>query len=687
MADFSSILPHVPPPSSGRNASSVGSETSGIFLAPPRRSKTVSPSPPSDRQASPSGENGNTADSSTPRAMSLNLKLYLPGAFPPEVQEDHQDDQRDGLKSPAAPAQLTPRSGSCRSFNSIVAVDLETGAKRPSKSSKNSVNAPSAGCAASHEPQRGTSKQSVLITSHQEKISTRCSAFTVAKIALNQTTKSFERLGFVEAIEPAMQLYLEDCCVDGPSALKRAARTTAVLLGLLMLLPLFSFATLMMPFPAPHEGFLSNWAFNFLAHPVLNYVPARAQMQMISRIVEPSERPRIRWIVLWVPLVDPIVCLTIHSVASLFGVYPLPYAVLTGCIPGILAALVVARLVVPNDLLTADVLAFMKFNLLSWLVWAIEFAVLMVWLLAFPLLSPLGQALFSFAVTGMMTGVGWAMEMIGLRMGLPKYFCTELKIPVLFISFLFTAALLSSSKTIWVFILMLTQDAGKALAILMKIWFFLSKIFARERNNVEESEETVGKALSKISKTAKYCQQCLDFIPDMSTVQEMYRSALETLERLRLILEEFKWHTRESLQHATIKVSDARLLDNFARFLVLFTMLEICEVLVPLIYIIVSSLLHAPGLGHNRQYFYIFKDMQLEDALLGNLIAFLIEASIFTVTHLVFLRAIGFNLLNFAGRLVLRMDFWYWTFALGACCVAWSTVLIAHTGHDLESRR
>ena len=30
-------------------------------------------------------------------------------------------------------------------------------------------------------------------------------------------------------------------------------------------------------------------AFNFLAHPVLNYVPARAQLELLSRIIEPSE--------------------------------------------------------------------------------------------------------------------------------------------------------------------------------------------------------------------------------------------------------------------------------------------------------------------------------------------------------------------------------------------------------------
>lgn len=42
-------------------------------------------------------------------------------------------------------------------------------------------------------------------------------------------------------------------------------------------------------------------------------------------------------------------------------------------------------------------------------------------------------------------------------------------------------------------------------------------------------------------------------------------------------------------------------------------------------------------------------------------------------------RSLGFNLLHFAD-IVLKSEFWYWTFALGTCCVAWTTVLIAHTG-------
>ena len=36
-----------------------------------------------------------------------------------------------------------------------------------------------------------------------------------------------------------------------------------------------------------------------------------------------------------------------------------------------------------------------------------------------------------------------------------------------------------------------------------------------------------------------------------------------------------------------------------------------------------------------------------------------------------------------AAGVVLRMDFLYWCFALGTCCVAWATVLIDHSAANL----
>jgi len=520
---------------------------------------------------------------------------------------------------------------------------------------------------------------------HHNRQSVRSSTFKVAKTAMDASTKSFEKVRFGDAVEPALQLYFEDCCADGLLPWMRIGKTLIVGLGLLVLLPALSFATLLMPLPAPSAGFWANWAFNFLAHPILNYVPARAQLELLSRIIEPSERHRVRWIVLWVPLVDPLVCLLIHGIGSIFGLYPFPYAIITSCIPAAVAALVVAGFFVPKDLMTPDVRGFVKFNLLSWLFWALQFLVLMLWLLCFPLLSPTAQLLCSFAVTGMLATVGWFLEKIGGWMGLPRYYTTELKVLILFVAFLFTAALLSSSKTALVFMLMVCQDAGKAMGVLMKMWLYLTKSFANDWTEDaavhESSIVTVEEhGICPLLRPSKLCQSCCQM---KSFMLEMWSHAREMGARLKDIFEEIQFQTRDSLQELDIKAADARLLDHFARFIVLFTMVEICEVLVPLIYMIVASLLHSDALGHNLSYFYVFKDMRLHQALVSNSIAFLIEAVVLLVVHVGLLRTVGFNIFNFAG-IILKMDFWYWSFALGACCVAWATVLLAHTGHDLD---
>ncbi|CAE7536477.1 unnamed protein product [Symbiodinium necroappetens] len=319
---------------------------------------------------------------------------------------------------------------------------------------------------------------------------------------------SFDRVKFAEAVEPATQLYLLDCCVDGSPALVRAGKTGCVLVGLLFLLPLLSFVPTLIPFPEPSDGFLSNWAYNFVAHPLLNYVLARATMELLARAVESKERPRLRWMLHLVPLVDPILCLSIHSVASFLGVFPLPYSAFTSCLPGVLGVLLVARVLMPEDLLTEDVLRFMKFIVFIWLVWAVQFLVLMIWLLTFPLLPDVQQALSSFVVTGMLIFFGWAMELVGAWQGVPKYHVTELKPMMYFISFLFTAALYSSAKAWWIFALMAAQEAGKALAILAKIVLFLTGYSTEDMDDyAEESSSRFSRVPSQTWK-CKLCKRC-----------------------------------------------------------------------------------------------------------------------------------------------------------------------------------
>ena len=105
--------------------------------------------------------------------------------------------------------------------------------------------------------------------------------------------------------------------------------------------PALSFAIFVIPFPAPHEGFARNWvpcseeiiavvkhmqlyqmillsprekppnlglnsesgkwppaefrrkAFNLVAHPIINYIPARAQLELLARVIDPSETGRL----------------------------------------------------------------------------------------------------------------------------------------------------------------------------------------------------------------------------------------------------------------------------------------------------------------------------------------------------------------------------------------------------------
>ena len=79
----------------------------------------------------------------------------------------------------------------------------------------------------------------------------------------------------------------------------------------------------------------------------------------------------------------------------------------------------VAKQLVPKDLLTPDILRFMKFVLLIWIVWSVQFIVLMGYLMVFPLLSATHQVLLSALVAGMLSGFGFAMEMVAVWMGLP----------------------------------------------------------------------------------------------------------------------------------------------------------------------------------------------------------------------------------------------------------------------------
>ena len=62
--------------------------------------------------------------------------------------------------------------------------------------------------------------------------------------------------------------------------------------------------------------------------------------------------------------------------------------------------------------------------------------------------------------------------------------------------------------------------------------------------------------------------------------------------------------------------------------MMVFALVEVCEVLVPVIYLIVLTLLNRPAVHPNREYFIIFSDGNYADAVFSNALAFLIEGAV-----------------------------------------------------------
>ena len=112
----------------------------------------------------------------------------------------------------------------------------------------------------------------------------------------------------IAEVEPSMQVYLEEHCADGPSTMGRQVILWKTLGSFLFLMPTLSFGVMLLPFAPVEAGFHQNWVFNYLAHPILNYITARAYLELgLRRPLEPSEKHRVNWIVRCFPLVDTVV--------------------------------------------------------------------------------------------------------------------------------------------------------------------------------------------------------------------------------------------------------------------------------------------------------------------------------------------------------------------------------------------
>ncbi|CAK9101049.1 unnamed protein product [Durusdinium trenchii] len=381
------------------------------------------------------------------------------------------------------------------------------------------------------------------------------SSYTVSQTLQTKTGL----VNVLEAVEPSMQVYLEEHCADGPSTMGRQVILWKTLGSFLFLMPTLSFGVMLLPFAPVEAGFHQNWVFNYLAHPILNYITARAYLELgLRRPLEPSEKHRVNWIVRCFPLVDTVVCLSAHYIAHMFGMYPLPFIVSTVCLPSMWISMMLASYFVPRELMTPTVRIYMRFASFELLFWGVQFVILMLWLLVFPTLPVAFQLMSSIAVTGMLSGAGWIMGKIGHNyLGVPEYITEEAKVIILFLAFLFSAALLSSAKNGLVLSVIFILDAGKAVAIALKM---CHQLLATFRHAKVESTSSSWKSWFE-----QCCQPCPQWRTLPSLIREKWTLTCCLRERLREILADFEGMTIESLQQAEITVADARLLNQLAQ--------------------------------------------------------------------------------------------------------------------------
>ena len=93
--------------------------------------------------------------------------------------------------------------------------------------------------------------------------------------------------------------YLLDRCVDAPPAYCRVLKKSATFLCLLVTVPALTFLPLVIPpMEHPEKGLWSNWTFNFVGHPILNYSVGRGMVECLVRSLDRAERHRM-WRIIW----------------------------------------------------------------------------------------------------------------------------------------------------------------------------------------------------------------------------------------------------------------------------------------------------------------------------------------------------------------------------------------------------
>ena len=490
--------------------------------------------------------------------------------------------------------------------------------------------------------------------------------------------------GFAGHMNDKTLLRLQNWCSDRDSRCWRILLPICCMTIFSASLALFVlWAFVLFPFQKPEMGFWGNWMFNFVAHPVANYIVARGVIGWFARQIlwdlesRPSlckaQRPEItrqveRSLHL-APIADSLWCASEHVLLSFANVYPIPFSTVLSCGPAAFVSMGVFYLLLPKEVRALQsTVSFAKFTSSSWSAYFFVYAGMLFYTAFFSKVEMGVQLAMSFALSTIELTLATISRALGTRWNIPVHLVREMRTGIKLPVIIFKASMLSEAKGIWVFLSLVLPEAVQILGSVGLVLFDLLS------NNGETEQALAMANIRNIRSTQQVAQTC----------RTSYRGLKGVRRRLKEIAQSCEQISKKDLHQISWAMEDIKLLNEVSSSLSAVVMLEVCEIMAPLIYIcLLLCLQSSTFLGHNSSYFLGLADANLEESLIANSYSLLLEVILLLVTELCMRAVIGMSFCSFIG-FVLRCDFSFWLSTLSMAYVGWLTMLVQHTGHDFK---
>ena len=466
-------------------------------------------------------------------------------------------------------------------------------------------------------------------------------------------------------------LRLQDCCRDRDPTWWRILLPICYMTifgASLALIVLWAFV--FFPFQKPEMGFWRNWMFNFVAHPVANYIVARGVIGWFARQIlwdlesRPSlckaQRPgitrQIERSVHLAPIADSLWCASEHVLLSFVNVYPIPFSAPLSCIPAAFVSMVVFYLLLPKEVRALQSTPnFVKFTFIAWTAYCLFYAGMLFYTAFFSKVEMGVQLVMTLSVCAVEFVVVVARRKLGERWNIPAHILREMRTCIKLPVIIFKASILSQAKGTWVFLSMVLPEClevGNSVGLIL-LDLVSSNKSARPLTNVRSARQLV-QTFKDLRRRLKDVAKCCEQI------------------------------SKKDLHQISWAKEDVKLLNEVSSSLSAVVMLEVCEIMAPLIYIcLLLCLQSSTFLGHNSSYFLGLANANFEESLIANSYSLLLEAILLLVTELCMRAVIVMSFCSFIG-FVLRYDFSFWLSTFSMAYVGWLTMLVQHSGHDFK---